>query len=329
MRVDVHWHYAPEEFVQAVRGASNGWSAFAAHDDGTNRYLAAVDNPTLAGVFPSMYAPDVQVAELDRRRVDVAAVSPAPTLYQYGRPGEEVLPFHRAVNDRIREVMRAYPSRFAGLGVVPLQTPALAVAELERLMAIGLKGVEIGTNVAGVELDDASLRPFFRRAAELGAFVFMHPLVLVGARLPLPRYYLSNLVGNPTDTAIAVAHMIFGGVLDDAPGLTLCLAHGGGTFPALIGRWERGRRVRPECGGAGRPIADYARSLYVDNLVHDDVAAQSLCDALGADRVVVGSDHPYDMGVDDPVERVERLPRLSTDDKAAILGGTATRLLRL
>jgi aminocarboxymuconate-semialdehyde decarboxylase len=195
-------------------------------------------------------------------------------------------------------------------------------------MGIGLHGVEIGSNVNGHDLDEPEFRPFWQKAADTGAFVFMHPMVGPAGRLPLPKYYLSNFIGNPTDTAIAAGNLIFSGIFDEIPGITLCLAHGGGTFPWLLGRWEHGRQVRPEARLATRPIMEYARELYVDNLVHDDRIATYLIDLLGADRVLIGSDHPYDMGCLDPVERVTRLD-IDNQSKDLILGHTAARLLRI
>jgi aminocarboxymuconate-semialdehyde decarboxylase len=307
MYIDVHWHYMPEQCRARISQANR----------------AQLD-------IPELYRPELQVAWMDRRRIDLAAVSPSPGLLQYESPPDEGIGLHRTVNDGIAELVTAHPDRFVGLGAVPLQAPDLAVAELERIMQTkGMRGIEIGTNVAGRNLDDESLRPVFRRAGELGAFVFVHPMNVLGMDR-LGRYYLQNLIGNPTDTAVAIASLIFGGVYDECPSLTCCFAHGGGTFPALVGRWRHGHHVRkePHMFGAQSPD-EYLPRIYIDSLVHDDAICRHAINTVGSDNMMLGCDHPYDMGSLDPVNRIERLDGLGDRARQRILGGTARRLLGL
>ncbi len=223
MNVDVHWHYAPG--AQREQMAASG-----------------VRLPPL----PALYDPALQVAEMDRRRIDRAAVSPFPGLLQYRLDRDEALRLHRLVNDSIADLVAMHPDRYVGLATVPLQDPALAIQELERALQVkGLRGVEICTHVAGRNLDDPALRPFFRAAAEMGAFVFVHPSDVL-AQERLARYHLQNLIGNPTETVLAIASLIFGGVYDECPTLTCCFAHGGGSFCALLGRLCHGHAVRED-----------------------------------------------------------------------------------
>lgn len=329
MKIDVHWHYIPEAYVQAIRRADSPFPERAQTDAGGSEWVLTAGGGRYA-LMPELWRPELQLAEMDRRRIDLAAVSPSPALFQYHLDAETGLRLHQLVNDGIAALVAAHPNRYAGLGVVPLQAPELAVQELERAMTVlGLRGVEIMTNVGGRNLDDPALRPFFRAAGELGAFVFVHPMqVLAPDRLA--RYYLTNLMGNPTETALAIASLIFGGVYDEVPGLTCCFAHGGGTFSALIGRWQHGYHVREEPKQFGaRPPREYLPRIYVDSLVHDDRVCRHVIDTLGADHMMLGCDMPYDMGAPDPVDRIERLPGLSAADQQLILGDTARRLLRL
>src|SRR5215216_5808616 len=328
MKIDVHWHYLPEQLIDEMRRPDNPWPTAIVRDERGVEWMAggAFRHPLPA----ELYRPEAQVAEMDRRGIDLVAVSPAPHAFAYEAPAERIAPFHRMVNDRIAELVAAYPGRYAGLGTVPLQDPAAALAEFNRAIEEkGLKGVEIGTNVAGRNLDEPDFRPFFRRAAELGAFIFVHPGAVLGANR-LSRYYRTNLIGNPTDTAVAIASLIFGGVYDEAPGLTCCFAHGGGSFPALIGRWQHGYSVRPEPQANGaRPPRAYLDRIYVDSLTHDDGARRLAVDLLGADHMLLGSDLPFDMGDPDPAGTVDRTPGLHTDARRLIQGDTAARLLRL
>ncbi len=326
MNIDVHWHYVPDAYIETIRREDAGLTERVVLDDAGKEWIAI--GGALYPLVPELHSPDAQVAEMTRRAVDLAAVSPSPTLLQYHLDAERGLALHRMVNDEIADLVAAYPARYVGLAAVPLQDTALAIQEMERAMQVKrMRGVEISTHVGGRNLDDASLRPFFRAAADLGAFVFVHPLAVLAPER-LSRHYLTNLLGNPTETAIAIASMMFGGVFDDCAALTCCFAHGGGSFSALLGRWEHGYEVRPEAqnNGALSPRA-YLPRVYVDSLVHDDRMTRLLVDTVGADHMMLGSDMPFDMGADDPVDRIHRLDSLSADEVRAILGGTARRLL--
>jgi aminocarboxymuconate-semialdehyde decarboxylase len=213
------------------------------------------------------------------------------------------------------------------LGTVPLQDVPAAVAELERCISVlGLAGVEIGTNVNGVYLGDDRFRPFWEAAEVLGAFVEIHPVPGLGG--PTNReYYLWNAFANPAETALTAAHIILAGVFEAHPRLEICLFHGGGHLPYQIGRLDRAHEVRPEARQRiGRPPSDYLRMFYFDTVLHSARALAYLIDLVGAERVMLGSDYPFDMGSERPADIVRAL-KLPAAEEAAVLGDNAARLL--
>jgi aminocarboxymuconate-semialdehyde decarboxylase len=223
----------------------------------------------------------------------------------------------------------SHPDRFVGMGTVPLQAPTLAVAELERLVKeLGLRGVEIGTNVAGAELSDERFRPFFAKAQELGILIFMHPAGFTQAQR-LADHYFINVIGNPLDTTVAVSHLIFGGVLDTYPKLKICLAHGGGYAAAYSGRFDHAHQARSDCRRLiKRPPTSYLKKLYFDTIVFTHHQLDYLTGLYGSDHILLGTDYPYDMALPEAVKFVTSA-KLSRADKAAILGGNAARLLQI
>jgi aminocarboxymuconate-semialdehyde decarboxylase len=213
--------------------------------------------------------------------------------------------------------------------MLPMQDPARALKELERAAKLpGMRGIYLATNVNGVELDDRRFWDVYAKAEELDWPVFLHPVETIG--LDRTRsYYLRNLLGNPYDTGVAAASLIFGGVLDLFPKLEVNLPHAGGAFPGLIGRLDHGTKVRPELRHMKHLPSDYLRRFTYDTIGHDDRINMNLVRLVGADRVMLGSDYCFDMGYTEPVQVVERLRELSSGEREQILGATAARLLKL
>jgi aminocarboxymuconate-semialdehyde decarboxylase len=272
---------------------------------------------------------DERLAEMDATGIDVQVLSPTPGQYYYWAEPELGRAAARLVNDGIAEMAGQRPERFAALGTIPLQEPRLAVEELRRCVReLGMRGVEIDTNVAGTELSAPELRPFWSAAEELGAFVFMHPLGFThGDRLS--KHYLANIIGNPLESAIAVAHLIFEGVLDDHPRLTICVAHGGGYLPAYSGRMAHAFRERPDCRGCRESPDTYLNRLYYDTVVYDSRQLHALIERYGSDHVLLGTDWPYDMRELDPLGLIDAVENLTDAARANICGGNAERLLGL
>lgn len=268
-----------------------------------------------------------RLAEMDRARVDVQAVSVIPNLYHYWADTGLADEIVAAANERIAATVAGAPQRLVGLATVALQHPERAAGQLRNAMTrLAFRGVEISTAAGGHELDDRRLDPFWAECEELEALVFIHPWgCSLGRRLACA--YLGNVVGNPAETTIALSRIVFGGVLDRFPRLRICAAHGGGYFPHYLGRADHAFAVRPESRTMARPPSEYVDSLYVDSLVYEPHELRRLVAVMGAGRVMLGTDYPFDMGVDDPVVRV-RAAGLSTEDENAVLGTTAARLLR-
>ncbi|WP_218148296.1 amidohydrolase family protein [Lentzea xinjiangensis] len=269
-----------------------------------------------------------RLAAMDAAGVDVQLVSPSPSHYHYWAGPELARAVWETANTSTAEHCARAPGRLRGLGLVPLQHPDQAVQALDHALGAGLAGVEISSHAPGRELSDPAYEPFWERAAETGAIVFLHPF---GCTLDerLDRWYLSNSVGQPTENAVALSHLVFSGVLDRHPRLRVVAAHGGGYLPTHIGRADHAWHARPDAQGCARPPSHYLRhNLYFDSLVHDAGVLRELVRVAGPDRVLLGSDFPFDMGADDPVAAL-RASALSDSDFHAIRGGTAAALLNL
>ena len=241
----------------------------------------------------------------------------------------------QALNDHMAEACRNYPRHYAGIGTVPLQSPTLAIRELERCMdQLGLQGVQIGSHLHLADgghwnLDAPELFPFFEAAAELGAAVLVHPWDMMGSD-SMPKYWLPWLVGMPAEQARAACSLVFGGVLERLPKLKVCMAHGGGSFPYTIGRIEHGFNMRPDLVATDnfRNPRDYLQRLYFDSWVADDAALRYLLETCGSERVMLGTDYPFPLGEQVPGEGIERL-QLDEAQRARLYHGTALEWLGL
>jgi len=262
--------------------------------------------------------------------VDLAVLSTPPYAFYYDLPPRDGEYASAIQNDGLARAVAEYPQHLAGLGTVPLQDITSAVKELNRLMTdLRLSGIEIASNVNGEDLGHDRYRPFWEAVEGLGAVVFVHPAYFeqIGMKR-MTDFYLRNLLGNPMETAQFGAHLIFSGILEAYPRLKIVLAHGGGVLPYLLGRMDHGYHVRPEPKRRiPRPPSEYLSMFYFDIITHHRLALRYLVNLVGADQVLLGSDYPYDMGYNDPVQVVNQLPDLSQVEREKILGGNALRLL--
>ncbi|HET9017191.1 MAG TPA: amidohydrolase family protein [Thermomicrobiaceae bacterium] len=316
--IDVHAHYVARSSLDISGVAAEE------HADGVALTVAGRSQ----GRLPlGLVDPATQLADMAAAGVAHAVVSPPPFLFCYDAERGFAAEFAAAQNAGIAALVREHPGEFSGLATVPLQDPGLAARMLgEAVEELGLAGVEIGTNVAGRDLDDPAFEPFWRRAAELDVLVFIHPSDVRSVPGNAP-YYLRNLNGNLIETGYCLSRLVYGGLLERYPSLRILGAHGGGFLPYTVGRLDHGYRVRPECAAAlDRPPSDSFHRLYFDTITHGAPALRYLVDLVGADHVALGSDYPFDMGDPRPVGQVEALADAAARD--AVASGTPRRLLR-
>ena len=268
-----------------------------------------------------------RLQDMAASKVDVQVLSVCPQTFVYAQPPALAAAFARIQNEQLAKLVKAHPGHFLAIGTLPMQAPKLAADELRHAVSkLGLRGAQIGSNVAGKNLDDPELEPVWATAAELDAFILLHPINVAGMDR-LSSYYLNNLIGNPLDTTIGAACLYFGGVLDRYPKLTVVLAHGGGFTPYQAARWEHGWRVRPEPKkNISKQPTNIAKRFYYDTILHSAPVLEFMIGHVGADRVMLGSDYPYDMGMMDCVKHVRSL-KISDADKATILSTGAEALL--
>jgi aminocarboxymuconate-semialdehyde decarboxylase len=328
-RIDVHTHIVPPGWEDwAGRFGGDRWPSLVRHD--ACRATIMTGGQFFRDVDDRSWSPERRIEDMDRLGIDRQALSPPPVMFCYWAEARANEAFARLQNDNVAAVVARHPARFVGMATVPLQEPDRAVKELrycrERL---GLRAVEIGSCPAGRDFDDPALFPFFEACAALDMAVFVHPANPLAGQERLTKYYFPLIVGNPLETALAASKLIYGGVLERLAALRVCFAHGGGAFPFTLARLDHGWKVRPEGPAAiPRPPREYARRLYFDSLTLSAANLRFLVEQFGAERVVIGSDYPFDMGSDDPVHAVGEagLPPAAREQ---IEGQTAVRFLGL
>lgn len=324
--IDTHAHWFPIEWVRLIEkdGAKSG-AKIGRNEAGD----ATFTTEKMTQVFrPAFVDLDLRLKAMDEARVDVHALSLTTPMVYWASP-EFGLALSQVYNDAASAAHKKHPNRFVGMAMLPMQAPELAVKEVERAAKLpGVRGAYLATNINGKDLDDKSFWPVYAACEKAGWPIFLHPVDTIGADRT-KKYYLRNLLGNPYDTGVAAAHLIFGGVLDAFPKLEVMLPHAGGTFPNLIGRLDRGTKVRPELKHMKQPPSAYLRRFTYDTIGHNDQIVMNLIRQVGADRVMIGSDYCFDMGDDRPVDTVGRLTDLSQNDRDLILGVTAAKLLRI
>jgi len=319
--LDVHTHVLPPELPR--------WSPIRLERVSECRArMLREDGSVFREVASNCWDATQRLRECDEAGVGVQVLSTVPVLFAYQLPPERGHDLARFLNDSIASLCREHPRRFIGLGTLPLQSPDLALRELDRCIGdLGLAGIEMGSHVNAWNLSDPALFPVFARAAGVGAAIFVHPWDMMGEER-MQRYWLPWLVGMPAEVSLAICSVIFGGVLERLPGLRMAFAHGGGAFPGTLGRIEHGFHARPDLVAIDnpRPPSAYLRSIYVDSLVHDARALRLILDVFGPERIALGSDYPFPLGEARPGTLIDSL-HLPPDARDRLRAGTALEWL--
>ena len=328
LKVDIHCHrqcYTAGEMMQS-EAEKAGFAALSFGSELTKE----VNQKQLEFIKPKMQSIDVRLKDMDNMGVDIQAVSVSPYQYYYWADPEVGRDVSRLINDDMAQDISKHPDRFVGLGTIPLQNTEMAIVELERCVnELGFRGIEINTQVAGEELSAKRLEPFWSKVEELDVLVFIHT---AGFTHPdrLREHYFLNLIGHPIEASIAISYLIFDGVIERHPGLKICVSHGGGYLPSYAGRMDHAYHARADVReGLPHPPSHYLKQFYFDTVVFEPDQLNFLISKFGGDHILLGTDYPYDMGEEDPIGLLSKVPNLSETDRALIEGKTASNLLKL
>jgi aminocarboxymuconate-semialdehyde decarboxylase len=328
--IDIHAHLTPQCFWRATENGGD-WHTLRREQDERGQQLAVVGSSRSPLPPRARWTPEERLADMDSLGVDIHVLSPYSGFYNYRLDAAVATATSKDSNNEISEMIQAWPDRFAGLATLPMQDVKAAIAELERVMVdLDFKGAMIGDQINGRTLDNAEFMPFWKSAEQLGALILFHQggETVISSRNK--RYHLPNSIGNLADRTITFAALVMGGVMDACPELKICLSHGGGYTCYGIGRMDRAWQTRPEVQGSiGQPPSAYLQRFYYDCIVYTESALRYLIDTVGIERVVFGTDWPYDMAFDWPVSWILSLESLTQAEKEAILWKNLESLLAL
>lgn len=322
-KIDAHTHILPEKWPDLrERYGYGGFIRLEHHRPDYARMM--MDDRFFREIYKNCWHPEARMEEMDKQGVQLQVISTVPVMFSYWAKGADAHDLSKLLNDDIAQTVNNSPDRFLALGTLPLQSPQLAVKELERCVNdLGLSGVQIGSHVNDWNLDAAELFEVFAAAETLGAAVFVHPWDMMG-QADMQKYWLPWLVGMPAEMSRAICSMIFGGVLERLPDLRIAFAHGGGSFPATLGRIEHGFNVRPDLCAIDNDVnpREYIKRIYFDSGVHDESVMKWLVEYVGSDRIMMGSDYPFPLGEHEPGQLIESLD-FAPEEKEMMLSSNA------
>jgi aminocarboxymuconate-semialdehyde decarboxylase len=328
LTIDIHTHIIPEQLPKwKDKFGYGGFIHLEHHKPCCARMMK--DDKFFREIEDNCWSAEKRIQECNHHHVDVQVLSTIPVLFHYWAKPEDCLESSKFLNDHIASIVKKYPKRFIGLGTLPMQSPQLAIKELERCKKIGMAGVQIGSHINEWNLNDENLFPVFQACEEMEMSVFVHPWDMMGQE-KMQRYWLPWLVGMPAETSLAICSMIFGGVLERLPRLKVAFAHGGGSFPATIGRIEHGFNCRPDLVAIDNNInpREYIGKFWLDSLVHDPVMLKYIVDMFGADKIALGTDYPFPLGELAPGKLIHEMP-YPENIKEKLLYGSALQWLGL
>lgn len=327
LKIDMHAHILPPDWPNLTEKYGAPGFPYLVRRDG--RHLIYRDGRFFREIWGNSWDPEQRIAEFAQHNVQVQVLSTVPVMFSYGAKGEHALELGRHLNDHIAGLVNDFPRHIVGLGTLPMQSPELAIAELQRCENIGLRGIQIGSHVNGWNLDAPELFAVFEAMQDLDMALLVHPWQMMGAD-SMPKYWLPWLVGMPAEQSRAICCMIFGGVFERLPKLRVCFAHGGGSFPATVGRIEHGFRMRPDLVATDnkRNPREYLGKFYVDSVVHDPQALKYLLEVVGERMVMLGTDYPFPLGEQQPGSGIAAL-QLPDEKAARLYHGAALEWLGL
>jgi len=327
LTIDIHTHILPEHIPNWKEKFGYGGFIHLDHHKPCCAKMMRDDGKFFREIEDNCWSAEKRIHECDHHQVDVQVLSTVPVMFSYWAKPEDCLNLSMFLNDHIAEIVQRYPKRFVGLGTIPMQAPQLAIKELERCEKIGLKGIQIGTNINQENLNEEKYFEIFKACEELGMAVFIHPWEMMGEK-DMQRYWLPWLVGMPAETTRAICSLIFGGVFEKLPELRVAFAHGGGSFPATIGRIEHGFNCRPDLVAIDNKInpREYLGKFWIDSLVHDPVMLDFVVGMFGANRIALGTDYPFPLGELQPGKLIKEMP-YEQDVQELLLHGSALEWL--